>query len=284
MEDRDLTKLHKHIRNAWIAGCISASITLLVSVLSIFFPDITAKTGIDAWSIVDAILIAGLSYGMYRENRFCAAGLLVYFIVAKIIMAIDTQNFQGVAQGLVFIYFFFQGAVASFQLRKYKIETGMLREVSHRKLYYVLGSAAGVLGAAFIILFVAAALGPEDEVIPGKQLKARYVREIQDLGLLDKSEDLTYFYSDAFYSIRNGFYIFTNKKVVLYNEDWEKASIVVPYGTIVNIELIDGPQAEKRQINIYQRPNTVLSIPLPDKGSGYKLYYELLVKNWRLYR
>jgi hypothetical protein len=281
MEDRDLTKLHKHIRNAWIAGCISASITLLVSVLSIYFPDITKTTGIDAWSIVDAMLVAGLSYGIYRESRFCAAGLLVYFIIAKIIMAIDTQNFQGVAQGLVFIYFFFQGAVSTFQLRKYKVETGMAREASHRKLYYALGGVGGALGAAFIVLFVAAALGPEDEVIPGRQLKARYAREIEELGLLDKNEELAYFYSDAFYSIRNGLYFFTDRKVVLYNEDWEKAKIIVPYNAIVNIELVDGPKAEKRRINIYQRPNTVLSIPLPDKGSGYRQYYDLLVRNWK---
>lgn len=284
MEDRDLMKLHKHVRNAWIAGCISASITLIVSAGSIFFPEITASTGIDAWSIVDALFVAGLSFGIYHENRFCALGLLVYFVIAKIIMAIDADNFKIVVQGMIFIYFFFRGTVAAFQLRKYKVETGIVRVADRRKLYYVTASIAGVLMLALIALFVVAALGPDDAVVPGKQLKARYVREIQGLGLLDKNEELTYFYSDAFYSIRNGFYFFTDKKVVLYNEDWASASIIVPYGAITNIELIDGPEAEKRQINIYQRANTVLNIPLPDKGTDYKTFYELLTRSWKQHK
>jgi hypothetical protein len=284
MVDQDITKLHKHIRNAWIAGCISASITFLVSVGSIISPDIAASTGIDAWSIVDALLVAGLSFGIYHESRFCALGLLVYFVIAKIIMAIDADNFKIVAQGLIFIYFFFRGTVAAFQLWKYKVETGLVRVPDRRRLYYVTASIVGVLMIALIAIFVVAALGPEDAVVPGKQLKARYVRELQGLHLLDKNEELTYFYSDAFYSIRKGLYFFTDKKVVLYNEDWGSASIIVPYGAITSIELIDGPEAEKRQINIYQRANTVLNIPMPDKGTDYKTFYELLVRNWKQFK
>jgi len=283
MEDQDIMKLHKHIRNAWIAGCISASITLIVSVGSIFFPEITASTGFDAWGIIDALFVAGLSFGIYHENRFCALGLLVYFVIAKIIMALDADNFKIVVQGMIFIYFFFRGTVAAFQLRRYKVETGLVRVADRRKLHYVTVSIAGVLILALSVLIVVAALGPENAVVPGKQLKARYVREIQGLGLLDKNEELAYFYSDAFYSIRNGLYFFTDKKVVLYNEDWARPSIIVPYGAITNIELIDVPEAEKRQINIYQRANTVLNIPMPDNGTDYKTFYELLARSWKQY-
>lgn len=284
MEDRELIKLHRHIRNAWIAGCISAAITFLVSVGSVVFPQVAAATGFNAWNILDALFVAGLSFGIYHENRFCSLALLVYFVLAKIIMAIDADNFRIVAQGLIFVYFFFRGTVASFQLRRHRVEAGFVRTGKNKKLYYTTASAGGALAIGLTVLVVLAALGPEDAVVPGKQIKSRYLREIRELGLLDGNEEPAYFYSDAFYSIRNGLYFFTDRKVVLYNEDWANAAIIVPYGAITNIELVDGPEAGKRRINIYQRANTVLSIPLPDKGTDYRTFYDLLAKNWKLRR
>jgi hypothetical protein len=284
MEDRDLVKLHTHIRNAWIAGCISAAMTLIAGVLGIIYTEKMAQYGLDAWSIVDGLFVAGLAFGIYYENRLCALGLLVYFLVSKIIMAIDSGNYLSLVMGMIFIYFYFRGTVAAFQLRKHRLEAGLVHRADHRKLWYVTGGMFGVLLLAFIVVIVVAALGPDDEVVPGQQLKAKFVREIRDMGLLEKNEELTYFYSNAFYSIRAGSYFFTNKKVVLYNDDWEKASIVMPYSSIAHIELVDDPSSEERHVNIYQRPNTMFTIPLPDKGDDYKKYYELLVKNWELYR
>lgn len=105
----------RHIRNAWIAACISGVLTLGVTLLSMSG---TAALGLDAWTLVDVALIFGLAYGIWRKSRVCAVLMLVYFLFSKIVLVVQTGKFQGGLVALIFLYYYFQGVVATFAYQR----------------------------------------------------------------------------------------------------------------------------------------------------------------------
>ncbi len=63
-------KIDQAICYAWIAAAISASVTLLVCMLTLF--DVQILPGENALGIVDVAILVGLAYGVYRRSRVCA--------------------------------------------------------------------------------------------------------------------------------------------------------------------------------------------------------------------
>ncbi len=106
----------KNIRNAWIAGLISASITLIFVLLAI-----SGKVylGFSEWEFFDVALLLGLAFGIYKKNRVCAVLMCLYFIAAKIVIFYETGHVSGILMGSLFIYFYVQGARATFAYHKH---------------------------------------------------------------------------------------------------------------------------------------------------------------------
>lgn len=107
----------KKIRNAWIAGAISISITLVFVGMAIGGKSIA---GIGAEGFIDVILMAGLSYGVYRNSRTCAILLLLLFVVNKLIMLSHGVGAASSVVTLAFLWFFAQGVVGTFQFHRWK--------------------------------------------------------------------------------------------------------------------------------------------------------------------
>ncbi len=109
------TEILKKIKNAWITGVISGSLTLLVTLLAITGTSIIGATG---WTFLDAALIFGLTFGIYKKSRTCAVLMCVYFIVAKILILIGTGKPTGATTAFLFVYFYAQGVIGTFQYHK----------------------------------------------------------------------------------------------------------------------------------------------------------------------
>jgi serine/threonine-protein kinase len=104
------------IKNAWIAGAISGTITLVVTLFAISGSSIL---GFSAWELLDVALIFGLTFGIYKKSRTCAVLMLIYFLYAKItLIAQNGVASSGIVLALVFIYYFGQGVVGTFQYHK----------------------------------------------------------------------------------------------------------------------------------------------------------------------
>ncbi len=99
------------IRNAWIAGVISASMTLVASLLPLVG---ISLVGFNLWNLTDFFLIAGLAFGISRRSRTCALLMLVYFVISKIMLISRTGNVASAAVGAIFVYFYFEGVRATF--------------------------------------------------------------------------------------------------------------------------------------------------------------------------
>ena len=108
------------IKAATIAGLISGCLTLLFTVIAIFARDVTGF--VDAWSLVDVFLIFGLTFGIHRKSRSCAVGMLVYFVISKIYIYMQTGKASGVLFAAIFLYYYFRGVLGTFAYHKLRQE------------------------------------------------------------------------------------------------------------------------------------------------------------------
>jgi hypothetical protein len=105
----------KKIRQAWIAGAFSTVVTVGLTLLAIAG---TSVAGFDAWNMLDVLLVAGLTYGIYRKSRFAAVAMIVYFVISKILIFAEGGKPSGAIWALLFLYLYVQGALGTFQYHK----------------------------------------------------------------------------------------------------------------------------------------------------------------------
>lgn len=107
----------RKIKSAWIAGCISGAVTLVVTLIAMSG---TAALGFDAWSLLDVAVIFGLAFGIYKKSRVCAVLMLAYFILSKIILMMEAGKPSGLLVALIFAYYYVQGIRGTFAFHKLK--------------------------------------------------------------------------------------------------------------------------------------------------------------------
>jgi serine/threonine-protein kinase len=95
-----------------MAATISAGMTSLFSLLAA--AGVITVEGVDPWNLIDAALLAGLAYGVWRRSRVCAALLLVYGVASEVLFAFD-QTARFSLLRIVFIYFYLRGAIQIFR-------------------------------------------------------------------------------------------------------------------------------------------------------------------------
>ncbi|OSA97905.1 UNVERIFIED_ORG: hypothetical protein B2H98_06645 [Clostridium botulinum] len=101
-------KALKDIRNASALAAVSSLLTLVVIAISMGgdFKFIE----VDLYSLIDAILVLALSFGIKKKSRICAIGLFVYFILGKIDMIASGANISRSIIGIIiFGTCYFQG-------------------------------------------------------------------------------------------------------------------------------------------------------------------------------
>ena len=105
------------IRNAWVAGLISAGVTLVVTLLAISG---VSLMGYAAWELLDVVLILGLTLGIYKKSRVCAIAMLTYFVASKIMLISETGKPSGLVTALIFIYYYWQGVLGTFAYHRFR--------------------------------------------------------------------------------------------------------------------------------------------------------------------
>ncbi len=110
------SEILKKIKHGWIAAIISGVMTLGVTLLAI---NTGALDGLyDIWSMVDVVLIFLLAFGIYKKSRFAATFMLLYFLLSKIWLIVETGKPSGLFFSLIFLYFYIQATVGTFQYHK----------------------------------------------------------------------------------------------------------------------------------------------------------------------
>jgi hypothetical protein len=111
-----IEKALKAIKTAYIAALISATLTLIASLVA--FAGHTLDGLISPWMFLDAILIYVLAIGLYKKSRICTTSILLYWIAVKMLAFIQNGTVGSVPVALLFTYFFFMGVVGTFYYHK----------------------------------------------------------------------------------------------------------------------------------------------------------------------
>jgi len=285
MDEQALRHAERHIKNAWIAGIISAAVTFIFSAIGAFSQTVQFKYGFDTWALIDVALIAGLTFGIYKKSRFCALSLLIYFVLSKVAMAAYIGKFTHGIGALLFGYFFFQGTRATFQIHKHLVETGQKHKKKRGTIFYL---GAGILGLIIIAvgyLMILGSLSPPTEVIPGNLLNKKYSTFIREQILIEHGDEIIYWYSDGFSDFKSGFYFFTKEKVIVFCKDWEDPAIIMPFTIIEDIKFEYNPSFfEDSRIILMLNKDTEVYFPVSSEKGGDKKFYNALTKMWRTKR
>ncbi len=102
-----------HIRMAYAAGSIVIVISFIAVLITIFYKPIL---GLDAWSLADVIVIAILTYGIYKENRIAAVIIAILWPIEKIGQFISSGEVPPISMifSILFEIAFIRGAIATF--------------------------------------------------------------------------------------------------------------------------------------------------------------------------
>ena len=107
----------KQIRNAWVAGAVSGTITLAVVLFSIAGVQIL---GFSAWEFFDVAFVFALAFGIYKKSRTCAIVMLLYFAVSKVLIISENGLKGGIVLSLVFFYYYCYGIAGTFAYHRLK--------------------------------------------------------------------------------------------------------------------------------------------------------------------
>jgi hypothetical protein len=116
MNNAELELAENRIKNAYIGGVIIGAVTLLFTIVAITYGD--NMLGLDAWALLDVVLIFGLTFGVYKKSRVCAVLLFLYFVVSKIILFMETGKPVGLIVAFIFGYHLFRGAQGTITYHK----------------------------------------------------------------------------------------------------------------------------------------------------------------------
>lgn len=109
-------EVRKQIKYAWVAASVSGLFTLAFALAAISGTSIYGYTG---WELVDAALVFGLAFGIYKKSRICAVATFAYFIGAKIYMMVDAGQPNGIVLAMVFAFFYYQGVMGTVAYHKF---------------------------------------------------------------------------------------------------------------------------------------------------------------------
>ena len=205
-------------------GALAALIVAILSFIVVVIATTTDASGAlalfnDKANYLDVLLMLGCAYGMYRQSRFAAVLVFVYYIAARLIICIETGSFAGILVTLFVLYFFAKAIYGSFVFHRIKKQENPDKASS--KWGYVVAIPVVLVFATLMGLGLLSTTGviPSTRVLAGSDITENNYRLLVENNILSEQEKITYFYSDGFLSILEGGSILTDERVISYYED-----------------------------------------------------------------
>ncbi len=104
-------------------------------------------------------------------------------------------------------------------------------------LKYMGLGCASIVGVIVIALLVIGSIAPDIAVYTGRQIPKKFMTTIRSLNLLEKDEQIRYFYSDAMLDIKAGLYFVTDRNLILYSNSWEEPETIISLDQIVSLDV-----------------------------------------------
>lgn len=134
-----------------------------------------------------------------------------------------------------------------------------------------------------VVLFVASivyvgAFAPDTKVLPGQQVPARFMKKVRALGVLESDEEVRYFYADGLY-LERGFYLVTDRKVVVYSNTYKTPAVIVPYSTVRRVDAIFSTKDYEDSLFVLSLADgREVYFPASAEAGGDRRVYEALLR------
>ena len=267
----------KATRNGAIAACISAVSTVVIVLLAMR-ADPTGKFAYwnDPSTLWDVALILACAFGIYKKSRFASVVMFVYFFIAKIIIAMNTNPISGVtgiALGLIFLYFFGRAIQGAFVFHKLEREENPDHKPP-KKWLMVTGAIAGIVivGVIGFGMMIEIGVFPPAKVQSAKEIRTEDIRSLRNAGIISTEDEIEFLYVDGLFSVLDGGAILTNDRVMVYFPDDKGGPVVYEISLDEITEVILDPQQSNFGVNVYRvntgDPEKWFSFPLAIEGKG----------------
>ena len=105
--------------------------------------------------------------------------------------------------------------------------------------------------------------------------------QIRDLSLLEPDEKLLFFYSDALTDIEEGFYLLTDRNVVVYRKEYANPKVLVPISSIRDMDATWSDSFwEDSQITLTLTDDSQVWFPLSSEKGVDRAFFDTLKKSW----
>ncbi len=231
----------KATKNGAIAACVSAAITIIFILIAM---NSDAEGMLVLWSdpsnFIDVVLILACAFGMYKKSRAASVIIVFYFIAAKVIIFVEAPAFNGIAVGLVILYFYCKAIQGSFVYHKLEKEENPDYKITS-KWAYILGIPSLILVVSLFGFAVMSTTGviPSTRVQTGSELKTSEITILRSRGIISIEDNINYFYSQGMISILESGNVLTQDRVILYMIDENDALQVyeIPLNEITDVVL-----------------------------------------------
>ena len=101
----------RFVKCGWIAAAFAGALTAVCSFLRIY--------GLNGYNFLDAALLLGMAYGIYRGSRVCAIIALAYDLLSQaFLLMIHARglNFIGLFSTIAFIVLYTLGVIGTFAM------------------------------------------------------------------------------------------------------------------------------------------------------------------------
>jgi len=113
--------IDRYIKIAWILAVWAALSTLVLVILGLCgIKDIVGVPTLTGFNIIDALIVSGLAYGVYKRSRICAIILFLQMLIEGISTIRLNTNITSAnsAKIVICLYYWFRGILATFDHHK----------------------------------------------------------------------------------------------------------------------------------------------------------------------
>ena len=221
----DIQKTLLDIRRGFYASLFVLIATALMSILIFFSPSSldteTIKAFQDNW--IDAILIAFLTFGIYRKSRLASTFMVLYWLLTSvykiIILGPGTSGFIS----LLVLYFLVMAAIGTFKFHKYEKNTNPDYKNKSIVIKIIFGFVSILIFGLMIfglLIETQSFVFNTGEFEDGLSLNYEDRKNLSNEGVIRQTDEIKYFY---FFGLRSPFdiggQILTNDRYILYYVD-----------------------------------------------------------------
>ena len=272
----------KATKNGAIVACISGAMTLAFTLYAIFSNNANSfEIWNDSSNFYDILLVFGCAFGIYKKSRFASVILFIYFIIAKIVISIETGGYNGIFLGAVILYFYGRAIQGAFVFHKIeKVENPQYKPTPKWMLYIGIPAILIILAIMGFGIMTMTDLIPSTEVQSGAEMPLRDKNNLISNNIIRSNDTVLYFYSSGAFDILEGGSVLTQDRVILYmnDENQELGVYELYFNEISSIKLIQGGNALNDAIYRIEgnQPNAWIEFELPVSDQGKIAFIETL--------